>query len=112
MATAPAPGLAKLLEDQPSKIHNFAVSDSSGNSIGTDQVEGTWSRNNDTITWEGSDPAVTADSSVTAGRLQVYNDQSQTSSRIALIGHTGVSLSEGDTIIYTSIEISFSTSDD
>lgn len=80
--------------------------------VGSDDVSGSWSRSGNTLTWTGANPSIQASSSVTVNALQVtYAPPLAFSGVLANISHADVSLTDGDTIIYTNIEFDQETPD-
>ena len=108
---ATAPGIAVVFSDLESREYSFAPNTFNF----SDTKSGTWSRELSTITWEGDNPSLTRSETGTddVTRLDVRTGSafSTPNVRIVRINHSPVSLSEGDTIIYTSIQISFGTDD-
>jgi hypothetical protein len=109
---ANAEGIARIFEAQASASHRFISFGTGVNTLNDDQT-GTWTRSGATITWNGPDPSftipATADTMVDL-RVNVPGGTDATYI-LAQINHTGVPLDVGDTIVYTSIQISFTTDD-
>ena len=113
---ADAAGIARIISEMGDSNWNFGTGQGLAISIGSVTLSGTWSLtddNSDTISWDGDDPSMTNTSSQTsdADFLDIRVISPAAGNRVAVIPHTPVSLSEGDTIIYTSIQITFTTDD-
>ena len=113
---AVATGIAVIFDGLASRTYNFDALDSvSSSALGTTSAS-TWTKGagtSGTITWDGDDISMTkgTEGSITVNYLIVGEGASIGSNLIANIPHTGVTLTEGDTIVYTSIQISFTTPD-
>ena len=108
---ADADSIARLYADQESTTARFRMMNNA-TEIGVNNVAGTWSASGGTITWEGTDPEFTASSSVTVNKLQVmYAVPVVWAGVVANGSHAPVPLQDGEKIVYTSIQISFTTPD-
>ena len=107
-----AGGIAKVFGDLSSMTWYFQ-SGTGGGVEGIKGVSGTWSAGQSIgrITWGGDDPSFTASESISPSRLFVgTNASSMLDDHVVCnIAHSAVSLESGDTIIYTSIQIDFTT---
>jgi len=106
---ASAAGIAGIFGELSAKTYRFTASDGGVSNTGFVEISGTWdvtTTNGNTINWAGTDPSLTADQDRTANRLAI----SYLGNFIVIISHDDVTLSEGDTIIYTNIDITFETS--
>lgn len=111
---AAAGGIQNAFISLPARSYRFNPVGTQSADIGSINISGSWVQDGQsgiTILWDGDDPSITkstsGDTSVEA--LQVGWDTAEAGDRIANITHDAVSLSEGDTIIYTSVKISFET---
>ena len=105
-----AGGIANIIAGLSSRTWYFQAG-TGGGVEGIKSISGTWNSSGATgISWGGDDPSFTASESETVSRLFVSEANSVLDDDIICdISHSSVSLSDGDTIIYTSIEINFTT---
>lgn len=113
-----AHGIAIVFDEMASRDHLFqAVAPAESVNL-PDTVAGTWDLVGETneIEWNGDDPTMTkgtsGDATVTYLRVRLSGTISGIlNPLIALIDHSAnaVTLSQGDTIVYTSIKIEFET---
>jgi len=113
---AAAGGIASAFISLAERPYRFNPVGTNAADIGSVDISGSWVADGSssvTILWDGNDPSITKSTtgSTTVSALQVGRDNAEAGGRISNIEHTEVTLSEGDTIIYTSITISFETDD-
>jgi hypothetical protein len=109
--------LAKVISELPAQNWYF-LSGKLGNIVESSflEINGTWTRGaSNSIIWNGTDPSFTASGSVSPASLEIGEatgpGATSLTDRLCDIPHTAVPLENGDTIVYTSIEISFTTDD-
>lgn len=105
-----AHGLARIVAEEPEDTWIFQPYYGTGYVTNISLVGG-WNRTEATITWGGSPPeAQNTDSSVRNVTALTVRFQLTTDDRIfAHIPHATVTLNQNDTIVYTSVEITFET---
>ena len=105
-------GTSTIFSNLANADYKFAAMYEGGN-IGFATVNGGWSIGaaDGEVEWDGDDPSVTSSDSTTRNiiQLRVGDDAGGLGGLICGIGHGGVTLDEGDTIIYTSIKITFTS---
>jgi hypothetical protein len=114
---AQAGGIAEIFDALSAQDWYFQSGAGANNVEGVKMINSTWSRTGattNTISWDGSNPSFQASGSVTPAILIVGTDEGVSGSIldddvICSIPHTGVPLENGETIVYTSIQISFTT---
>ena len=113
---AQAGGIAEIFDGLAARDWYFQ-SGAGGNVVeGVKFISSTWSRTGattNTIAWDGANPSFQASGSVSPANLFVGTDEAAGSilddDLICNIPHTAVPLEENETIVYTSIQISFTT---
>lgn len=108
-----AGGITNIFASLASRNWYFRSVGPSGLIDGNKAIAGTWDSIESAakISWNGPDPSFTASASVTAESLAVAENPDWTIANVGIcsIGHAPVPLESGDTIIYQSIEIAFTT---
>jgi len=111
---AAAGGIASAFISLAERTYVFNPVGTNAADIGSVEISGSWVADGSSsvsILWDGNDPSITKSTtgSTSVSALQVGRDNAEAGGLISNIGHDGVTLDEGDTIIYTSIVITFST---
>lgn len=121
-----SPGIARAVYEYDSTSWTFTAL-AAGTSVGTHQISGKWSihaSNKNKVFWDNDNPQITNNSgsqktvdglSISENTPKSYPDEPTPASLIvglfAAATHDNVVLEDGDTIVYTSIEITFNTED-
>ncbi len=113
---AQAGGIAEIFDALSAQDWHFKSGAGANDVEGVKMINSTWSRTGattNTISWDGSNPSFQASGSVTPANLFIGTNEASGSiiddDLICNIPHTGVPLEENETIVYTSIQISFTT---
>lgn len=113
--SVPAISIRIVYENLAATDYKFQSTRAGSIMVGSIQtVNGNWAFVNDnTMSWDGANPTITNTDGVarTVNSLRVGDGGGGAGNAICVIPHAGVELGAGDTIIYTSIQISFTTVD-
>ena len=112
---ASAEGIAGIIAGTSAATRRFIAIGTDGTIVGNfsenDDKSGTWSRSGATITWGGANPTMQNTTGTTASVTGLKILTSPVGIVIANIPHPDVTLADNYSIVYTSIEITFTTDD-